>query len=150
MNAGRDLVVDASVALKWLLPDEPLREQALTLLRAFRNARVALFAPAFIRYEVGNTLEQACRQGRLQPAQAEGAYSFFHGLDIHVDADGDLILDSARRIARETGATVYDAVYAAFAESLGVALVTADKELLDQLEQYPVAAKHLVGVEDLL
>jgi predicted nucleic acid-binding protein len=55
------LVVDASVAFKWFLSDEPHRSQALAVVEA--GAR--LIAPDFLIAEVCNAAWRAARLGRI-------------------------------------------------------------------------------------
>jgi len=55
------LVVDASVAAKWHLPerDEEHTDRALALLTQFRGGDLELLAPAHIRFEVPSVLTVA-------------------------------------------------------------------------------------------
>ena len=149
-NGGRRAVVDASVALQWLLQDEPLTNEAGRLLDAFLGARMELAAPAFIRYEVANTLEQARRRGRIPLGAAEIALGFLQRLGIHAQADDDSLIELAAEIAQSTGSTVYDAMYAAHAKSLGCDLVTADEALFRQLATYPVEVHRLNEIDAFL
>ena len=47
------LVVDASVAIKWFLP-EPLSEEARQILDEYQAGRLSVLAPDLIYAEVGN------------------------------------------------------------------------------------------------
>ena len=58
-------VIDASVAAKWLLPDEPDADLAVAILTEFREGRTALVAPNQIRYEVPSAIRNAFRTKRL-------------------------------------------------------------------------------------
>jgi predicted nucleic acid-binding protein len=107
-------------------------------------------APAFIRYEVANTLEQASRRGRIPVGSAETFLRFLHRLAIHAQIDDDLLIEAAARVAQATGSTVYDAMYAAYAESFGFGLVTADEELCRQLDAYPVDVYRLSRIDAVL
>jgi predicted nucleic acid-binding protein len=149
-SAGPGAVVDASVALQWLLQDEPLTNEAGRLLEAFLSGRIKIAAPAFMRYEVANTLEQAIRRRRIPEAAAGPAFDFLVGLGISAHADSDFLITEAAGIARKTGATVYDSVYAAYAKSLGFSLVTADESLFRQLASYPVEVHRLGEIDTLL
>ncbi len=149
MNAAPKAVVDASVALQWLLQDEPLADEAGRLLDAFISRQIEIAAPAFIRYEVANTLEQAARRHRIPPETVQVAFNFLLSLNIIARDDGDSVVKEALHIARQTGATVYDSMYAAYARSVGFDFVTADAALARQLASYPVAT-HLLGEIDSL
>jgi predicted nucleic acid-binding protein len=61
-------VVDASVAVKWLLRDEPDADRADALLVDSREGRGQLLAPAQIRFEVSSAVRNAVRSRRLTPS----------------------------------------------------------------------------------
>ena len=64
------IVVDASVAVKWYLP-EPGREAALKLMRGGED----LIAPHFIRQEVAGAFVRRFREGELPEENARDAYA---------------------------------------------------------------------------
>lgn len=66
-------VVDASVAGKWLLPDEPDTDAANRVMNDFRDGRTVLVAPTQIRFEVPSAVRNALRTGRLTPAEGRAA-----------------------------------------------------------------------------
>jgi len=60
-------VIDASVAIKWLIPESPEEQdvpQALALLNALKDERIALYQPAHWEAEIAGVLT------RLSPATA--------------------------------------------------------------------------------
>ena len=57
-------VVDASVALAWVMPDEQGELEA-EVLRAHQERRIGLLAPSVWEYEVANALRSAVRRGRV-------------------------------------------------------------------------------------
>jgi|FLYL01.1.fsa_nt_gi predicted nucleic acid-binding protein len=150
MNDGRGLVVDASVAVKWLLRDEDLVEEADALLRGFAGRRLTLAAPTFIRYEVANVVEQARRRLRIDADRAGRMLRLFLSLAIHRTEDDDDLVIAARSLAERFGLSAYDAVYVAQAERLGYALVTNDARLLQDAARYPVPVYALADVASIL
>ena len=70
-----DLVVDASVAVKWCLPakDEPFTEQAVGLLESYSRGQVRFLVPDLFWAEVGNSLWKAVRAARLSAVEANAA-----------------------------------------------------------------------------
>ena len=62
------VVVDASVAVKWFLP-EPFSEAAARLL----DASCELVAPDLMRLEVGSAFLKALRRGVIGSSDAAGA-----------------------------------------------------------------------------
>ena len=78
------LVVDASVAAKWYLPDEDYADQASALLGHFRQGKIKLVAPEQIRYEVPSAITVATRgrAPRLTLEQGRRAIEEFLALDL--------------------------------------------------------------------
>lgn len=70
------IVVDASVVLKWILP-EPDREEAVLLLDEYESGKVNLIAPPVIVLEVASALSKRCRRKLITGRQAEQAFQDF-------------------------------------------------------------------------
>jgi len=117
------LVVDASVAVKWFLP-EPASDRA----EALRDHPGPLVAPDLILLEVGNVLIRAARRGDVPFADVQEAITRLAAGPVRLTRASDIIAE-ALAIAGRHGGTVYDAVYIAAAKSLDAALVTDDQEM---------------------
>ncbi|MCC6035795.1 MAG: PIN domain-containing protein [Pyrobaculum sp.] len=78
-------------------------------------------------YEVGNALWKETRAGRLPWREAAGALSRVLSSLKTLD---DPPLEKVLEVAVERDLTFYDASYAYVAETLGLSLVTQDRELL--------------------
>ncbi|BGE85695.1 MULTISPECIES: type II toxin-antitoxin system VapC family toxin [Methylosinus] len=117
------LVVDASVAVKWLVA-EPGHEHATSLLL---KAPI-LFAPDLIEIEVANVLWKKNRRKEIDGSQAAQALrslsSFFDALE-----PSTRFMNRALEIGLDLEHPVYDCVYLAAAEQRGVRLATADARL---------------------
>jgi predicted nucleic acid-binding protein len=127
-------VVDASVAVKWLVP-----EVHSGAARALLRAGSVLLAPDLIRAEVGNVLWKRWRRGELDAAEVDAALADFRGFPLEVHS-AEPLLESAWAIARATGLTVYDSLYAALAVAQPAPLVTADRCLFEALRGGALAA----------
>ena len=117
-------VLDSSVALAWLLPDESSeRTDALADRLEHENAQV----PSIWSLEVGNALITARRRKRISEGDFERCISALAALPIDVDAAADLkrVLPLAQRFVL----TSYDAAYLELAQRRGIALATLDEEL---------------------
>lgn len=117
------MIIDASVALKWIIEEEG-SEAARALL-----ARVDLMAPGLICSEVANGLWKKWRRGEIMwsPELPTLAAQVSHFVRIVDEAS---VMERALAIAIELGHAVYDCVYLALAEQLGTELVTADGNFL--------------------
>lgn len=129
-------VVDASVAVKWFLP-EPGSEQALKLL----GAGQALIAPDLIRTDVPAAITRKVRMNGLDAADAKECVRLW------LDAlkDGVVQVNSSLEDLRE-GANlalqlhhnIYDCVYLALARRISARLVTADGKFFEKaITVYP-------------
>ena len=59
------LVVDASVAIKWLNPAEPLADKANAIRDAYEQGHITLLVPTFLDYEIVNGVNKAVARGDL-------------------------------------------------------------------------------------
>ena len=114
-----DLVVDASVALKWLIKEEQ-SDVALALMREQRMA-----APALLLIECRNALLTRVRRRLLTAPEAQAAESNINLLPIAIFPTEPL-LPQAFLIALQLAHPIYDCVYLAAAKSADVILITAD------------------------
>jgi predicted nucleic acid-binding protein len=131
MNQG---VIDASVALRWFLPDEAEGEKALELLEGYLNGRVSLICPALLGYEVLNGLIMAGRKGRIPKEIIETAFEGFLQLGIIIK-DPFPSYSKLIRYCLQATLTAYDASYLVLAEAEKIPLITADEKLIKAVEK---------------
>lgn len=122
------LVIDASVAVKWVVEEEGTRE-ALELLR-----KAKLIAPDLLAAECANILWKKARRGELSTDEAVLAAKVLQRADLEFLPTRPL-LEMATRLAIELDHPAYDCVYLAVALAKGCKLVTAGEHLLRKLEQ---------------
>lgn len=124
-----DLVIDASVAFKWLIPDaaEDDVAAAKALLVEHMEGRVEIVVPALLYYEVANIL----LFGRSRPPgnEAAEALSDLFSIPLTIASPTPDGANAALRLASQHGLSYYDASYVALAEELDCVLVTADQRL---------------------
>ncbi len=133
-----DVVSDASVVLKWFHAEgEEEVEPARALLDHYRDQRIALHVLDLTPYEVGNALARgrakidADRVAIVLEALAEICPQI---------APTSSELREAAILAERHGLPLYDAAYAAVAQSRGATLATLDRALLkSELGQRPSA-----------
>lgn len=118
------LVVDASVAVKWLV-DEPDHLAARTLLERSEQ----LHAPDFVFVETANVLWKKVLRCELTAQQAvEGVNSLPRLFETVIPST--LLVARALRIAIEMAHPVYDCLYLACCEHVDADLVTTDARLV--------------------
>lgn len=124
------IVIDASVAVKWLLGDEEHVPQALALRRVIISRDLTVAVPPIFPFEVAHTLVRAARRGRLGPDQLERGLRAVVDLGFEVVADPEVAL-AALDLASRLGTSAYDAAYLAVAIARRATFVTADRPLHD-------------------
>ena len=130
MSAPGRLAVDASVVVKWYLPEEG-SEQAAHLLREVPD-RVA---PDMLAAEVSNILLRKVRTGELMACEALDIAAALSGECPVELRPGRPLLGLALDIALRQGCTVYDALYIAVALTEDCPLVTADADLVRRCDE---------------
>ena len=121
-------VLDASVALAWLL-DDPVPAYALDVKRSLGKTRALV--PPLWTLEVANTLAVGERRGNLTSDQVVHSMSLVERL-LGETIEMTAAVVSFRQIlstARSLRLTAYDAVYLETARSEGVPLATLDRAL---------------------
>jgi predicted nucleic acid-binding protein len=137
-------VVDASVAVKWAVP-EAFSDRAEYLL----TDGIDLLAPAHWLAEVGCALSaKSAIHGVMNRQQAIERIEWIRGLTVEATPLDGLIL-AASRIAFDLHVTTYDALYLALAEQSGAPLVTADRKFHDKVAAISRFAGLLIWVGDL-
>ena len=118
-------VLDASVAVAWLLHDEedPRANAALV-----RLAQVEALVPQVWHLEVRNALLIAERRGRISVKGALVRVRSLKGLSIRTD--GEPAFDAVFELARHHRLTVYDATYLELAKRRSGALASLDATLV--------------------
>ena len=127
------VVVDASVAVKWFVP-ETHSEAAARLL----EPRLFLSAPDLIGPEFVNTLWKKVWRRELAAAEAAEIVRAFPAAGIEIHPSGEL-LSAALELAGVLDRTVYDCLYLALAVAQNATLVTADAKFHATVTRSPFA-----------
>ncbi len=130
------LVVDASVAAKWLVwAGEPWEVEALDLMDQRNRGQLEFVVPDLFWSEVGNLLWNAAHRGRCTAAMARDSIRHLPNYRIET-ALSEPLLEAAFAIAHRYSRTFYDSLYVALAVSRGAILVTADEKLAKATAAY--------------
>jgi len=131
------LVIDASVAVKWVLP-EPDSDRAVAL----RDAGEDLAAPSIVLAEVGNALWKSALRGDITKSDAVRAWTAAarHLTDIMpLEALGE----RAVALSIELRQPIYDCFYLALAERENAAIVTADERMFAAARKARIKVRRL-------
>jgi len=128
------VVLDASAALAFALYDEIHHAQAMALITELKERGAEIHAPSIFAYECDSVIRLKVYAGKLTSEEAQETRELIAALSVAISYDAD-ILERAYRIATESGQPrTYDASYAAFAESRGLNLWTADKRFYNSVK----------------
>jgi predicted nucleic acid-binding protein len=117
-------VIDASVALKWVLA-ETGSAAAEEILQQYGEGKVQLIAPRLLSAEVASAISRRCRRKLLTPSEAQESYGLFEAVKpILVDESG--LMHKALSLAVDRQLSFWDSVYLAVAIDFTADLVTAD------------------------
>ncbi len=131
-------ILDASVVLALVLPS-PASEQAGSRVRALREAREELYAPALLEYEVCSTLRRSVANGLISADEAAGALEIIRRLGIVPITPASSLHERAMHWSGRLGQTkAYDAQYVALAEQMHCKLLTADLGLVRSARDHGV------------
>ena len=130
-RSGQLIVIDASVAVKAILPN-PLQAHCLALVQTFAEMQPA--APALWAYETTSAIAKAVHFSEITEHEARQALDKLDALEVRLfvaDAvQNRAAFDWTLRLKR---ASAYDSYYLALAQALECEFWTADKRLFNAL-----------------
>jgi len=132
VSAG--LVIDASVAMKWLV-DENGSEAAFTL----RGRDLA--APALLRIETANVLRTLVARQAATADEALDLFALLQDAPVTIVDHDEALERRALQLGLELGHPVYDCFYLALAERMDRRLITADNRFLKALHTTAYSAR---------
>jgi predicted nucleic acid-binding protein len=137
-------VVDASVAVKWLI-DEPDSEQAAKLV----EQDAPLVAPELIYAEVTNALWAVARRKTITAEDVRDAIDLLVDAPMTVPCSMIKLLAAATRLARDLDHPVYDCIYLALAMQEQRPVVTADRRFHAAVQDHPYLCGYVILLESL-
>lgn len=126
----RQLVLDASVAIKWAMPlaREPLTDESARLLKRYIDAEIEFIVPDVFWAEIGSVLWKGTRQRRWPQNQAQSVADDMRARDFPT-VPSRTLLPEALRIAFAYDRSTYDCLYIALAVESKTEFITADERL---------------------
>lgn len=121
-------VLDASVGLNWLLPEDG-SDKAIALELQYQNGVHTLIAPDTFPPEIAHALTRAERKRIITPQEGAAQFaSLLNGLP-HIHASLPL-LPRAYEVSSQVRLGVFDCLYVALAEREQCPIVTADQRVV--------------------
>jgi predicted nucleic acid-binding protein len=119
----KELVLDASVAMAWYLP-ESFSTEARRWQRLMLEGEISLVVPNLHYWEVANVLRTYVVRGEIDAGLATEIYALHLEAPLTVrEPDRAVVLATALRFA----STAYDAVYIALALGSDLSVLTAER-----------------------
>src|SRR4029453_2829448 len=127
-------VIDASIAIKWVVKGEPFRNKARQLLREARVKGLTLIGPPLLGYEVESPLQRRLYRGRASMESVDASLRAFYAVGVRVVTHPDMV-QRARAIARQFHQErIYDSLYAALPDLRGCQFWRGDKVFYDAVK----------------
>lgn len=122
-----EAVIDASVALAFVLDGEPHQPAVRQLLADLVAAGVRIISPPLFESEADSTIRRGVHQGHVTAERASELQAILDALPVQIVYE-PAVRARARQIAEQFNQVrVYDSTYAALAELRGCDLWTADE-----------------------
>jgi predicted nucleic acid-binding protein len=135
-------VVDASVVVKWFVPEVHSAEAHRLLM-----PENELVAPDLLFAELANVMWMKVRRGDLSSDEAQRLMRELSTLAV-VTVSCQTLAAEAYAVATATGRSAYDAMYVALAVRLRTRMITADARLVNALKASPRFAPHITFIAD--
>lgn len=133
------LIVDTSVALKWLNQDnEQNIDRADKILEDAKDGQVKILAPELLKYEIGNALLYG---KKISSEDIKELLSIFYSLPISFILENTELANNTYILAKNLRITYYDASFISLAKQYGATLVTENSK--HQAKSSEIAVKAL-------
>lgn len=127
------ICVDASLVMKWLLPEEESAE-ALQLLKRWRDQEEVLVAPSLLDYEVGSVLRQKVIRKQVQSEDLFPVFNFYKEAGLGLFHLTNLVDQAVAAAASLDEPTIYDVAYLLTAKQQKADYVSADLRFCQKVQ----------------
>ena len=136
------LILDASVAIKWFLADEPGRDEALAILDVVRDDPARFAVPELF---FNAMLAVLARLVGDKPRALQSYLDALQDLGFERVGNGRELLAAAATLACEHGLSGYDAIHAASARLVGGHWLTADAKAHRKIQRLRISKVVCLG-----
>ena len=126
MGVNGSVVVDASLAVKWLVEEDD-SDKAHAVLQSWVAQDITRIAPHLMPFEVANALHRRVSRGELSVGDSIRMIARLLASRLELHQPPDLHVRALQLASQLKQSAAYDAHYLALAESVGCELWTADE-----------------------
>jgi len=137
-------VVDASLVLKWFVPE--IHSEAA---RRWLGASHDYVAPDLLFSEAGNAVWKKVRRKELNETEGRQLVLDLTHIAVETVTTRSLLQD-ALALALTAGITVYDAMYLTLAVRLETEVITGDYRFADKIAEHPLLVPHVRRLKDFV
>lgn len=130
------IVLDSSVALKWIFADEDGADHSERIRDDHVSGRNEIAVPALFFYEIANVL---ATKVKLSPEEALEAFELISAFELDLHELDSADFTEAMTLAMKHKISVYDASYHVLASRLGYRFLTADRKFWEKVKGLGVA-----------
>lgn len=121
------MIVDASIAIKWIKEEEDYRDKANELLRRHLSKEEIISVPSLFFIEFANSL--VTKSATLSKTIRKHL-KFIYSKDFTIYQPEERDLLNTSLLAKKYKTTVYDMLYAVVAKKYKTVLITADEQFI--------------------
>ncbi|OGF98693.1 hypothetical protein A3D78_04465 [Candidatus Gottesmanbacteria bacterium RIFCSPHIGHO2_02_FULL_39_14] len=122
------IVVDASVAIKWIEKEED-SEKAVLLQKSHLLKQNEIIVPQLIYFEIANTLST---KSKVEEKYIELGINIVYNTDLKIEQLEKVDLLKASNLAKKYKTSVYDMIYAVVAKKYDTILITTDEKFIQK------------------
>jgi predicted nucleic acid-binding protein len=123
------IVVDTSVAAKWVLEGEIYKEKSIKILSNHFDGVEKVLVPDLFFYEIANTL---ATKTKLSQEEINDSLKVIFQAELDVKHSVESDIYKAASQAKKYKTSVYDMLYAVVAKENNATLITADEKFIEK------------------
>ncbi len=123
------IIIDASVAAKWLFKNEQWTKRAKEILESHIAGEDKIIVPDLFFYEIAN---MAVTKGYLSSQKTAHFLTKIYQANLSVYSITEPMVKEAAKLAKKYKTSVYDMLYAVVAKTQKINLITADEKFIKQ------------------
>ncbi|MFH1244144.1 MAG: type II toxin-antitoxin system VapC family toxin [bacterium] len=123
------IIIDTSVAVKWIIPGEDFEEQSFALMESHINYKDPIMVPDLFYYEISNTI---ATKTTFPTNKINSTLNKIYDLQLRSHISNAKEIIKTTLLARKYKTSFYDMLYAVVAKHNKCQLITADRKFIEK------------------